>query len=32
MAHEDYLTPEFTIQADALVRGIYAIARRSRHG
>jgi hypothetical protein len=27
---EDYLTPEFTVQAEALVRGIYAIAGRSR--
>jgi hypothetical protein len=27
---EDYLTPEFTVHAEALVRGIYAIAGRSR--
>ena len=27
---DDYLAPEFTIQAEALVRGIYAIAGRSR--
>jgi hypothetical protein len=26
----DYLTPEFTMEAEALVRGIYAIAGRSR--
>ena len=30
VACEDYLTPEFTVQAEALVRGIYAIAGRSR--
>ena len=30
VAREDYLTPEFTIQAEALVHGIYAIAGRSR--
>ena len=30
---EGYLTPEFTVQAEALVRGIYAIADdRSRCG
>jgi hypothetical protein len=28
VAREDYLTPEFTVQAEALVRGIYAIAGR----
>jgi hypothetical protein len=27
---EDYLTPEFTVQVEALIRGIYAIAGRSR--
>ncbi|HEY2484796.1 MAG TPA: hypothetical protein VGI36_06585 [Candidatus Binataceae bacterium] len=27
---EDYLTPEFTVHAEALVRGIYAIAGRFR--
>jgi hypothetical protein len=27
----DYLTPEFTLEAEALVRGIYAIAEWSRH-
>jgi hypothetical protein len=32
VAREGYLTPEFTIQAEALVRGIYAIAERSRRG
>jgi hypothetical protein len=26
----DYLAPEFTVEAEALVRGIYAIAERSR--
>jgi hypothetical protein len=26
LIREGYLTPEFTIQAEALVRGIYAIA------
>jgi hypothetical protein len=26
----DYLTPEFTVEAEALVRGIYAIAGHSR--
>jgi hypothetical protein len=32
VAREHYLTPEFTIEAEALVRGIYAIAtpRRAR--
>ena len=30
VARENYLTPEFTVQAEALVRGIYAIASRSR--
>ena len=30
MPREDYLTPEFTVHAEALVRGIYAIAGRSR--
>jgi hypothetical protein len=30
VAREEYLTPEFTMQAEALVRGIYAIAGRSR--
>jgi hypothetical protein len=30
VARNDYLTPEFTVQAEALVRGIYAIAGRSR--
>jgi len=30
VAREDYLTPEFTVQAEALVRGIYAIAEGSR--
>ena len=28
VAREGYLTPEFTMQAEALVRGIYAIADR----
>jgi hypothetical protein len=28
VTREGYLTPEFTIQAEALVRGIYAIADR----
>ena len=28
VTREDYLTPEFTVQAEALVRGIYAIADR----
>jgi hypothetical protein len=28
--HADYLIPEFTAEAEALVRGIYAIAGRSR--
>jgi energy-coupling factor transporter ATP-binding protein EcfA2 len=28
VAREGYLTPEFTVQAEALVRGIYAIADR----
>ena len=32
VVREGYLTPEFTIQAEALVRGIYAIAERSRRG
>jgi len=26
VTREDYLTPEFAVQAEALVRGIYAIA------
>jgi hypothetical protein len=30
VAREDYLTPELTVHAEALVRGIYAIAGRSR--
>ena len=30
VAREGYLTPEFTVQAEALVRGIYAIAGRCR--
>lgn len=30
VAREGYLSPEFTGQAEALVRGIYAIAGRSR--
>ena len=30
VAREGYLTPKFTVQAEALVRGIYAIAGRSR--
>jgi hypothetical protein len=30
VAGEGYLTPEFTVHAEALVRGIYAIAGRSR--
>jgi hypothetical protein len=29
VAREGYLTPEFTMQAEALVRGIYAIAERA---
>jgi hypothetical protein len=32
VAREDYLTPEFTVHAEALVRGIYAIVGRSRRG
>jgi hypothetical protein len=28
VAREGYLTPEFTVQAEALVRGTYAIAGR----
>jgi hypothetical protein len=28
VTREGYLTPEFTVQAEALVRGIYAIADR----
>jgi hypothetical protein len=28
VAREGYLTPEFTVEAEALVRGIYAIADR----
>ena len=28
VTREGYLTPEFTVQAEALVRGIYAIANR----
>jgi hypothetical protein len=31
LPREDYLTSEFTVQAEALVRGIYAIAELSRH-
>jgi hypothetical protein len=30
VAREDYLAPDFTVQAEALVRGIYAITGRSR--
>jgi hypothetical protein len=30
VAREDYLSSEFTVEAEALVRGIYAIAGRSR--
>jgi hypothetical protein len=30
VARAGYLTPEFTMEAEALVRGIYAIAGRSR--
>ena len=30
VARENDLTPEFTVQAEALVRGIYAIAGRCR--
>jgi hypothetical protein len=30
VTREDYLTPEFTVQAEALVRAIYAIAGRCR--
>jgi hypothetical protein len=30
VTREGYLTPEFTMQAEALVRGIYAIAGRKR--
>jgi hypothetical protein len=30
VTREGYLTPEFTVQAEALVRGIYAIAGRCR--
>jgi hypothetical protein len=30
VTREGYLTPEFTVQAEALVRGIYAIANRRR--
>ena len=30
VAREDYLTPDFTVHAEALVCGIYAIAGRSR--
>jgi hypothetical protein len=30
VAREGYLTPEFTVQAEALVRGIYATCGRSR--
>ena len=30
VAREGYLTAEFTVQAEALVRGIYAIAGRSK--
>jgi hypothetical protein len=29
VTREGYLTPEFTVQAEALVRGIYAIAERA---
>jgi hypothetical protein len=28
VTREEYLTPEFTVEAEALVRGIYAIASR----
>jgi hypothetical protein len=28
--HGEYLTPEFTVQAEALVRGIYAITGQRR--
>jgi hypothetical protein len=28
VTREGYLTPEFTVEAEALVRGIYAIAGR----
>src|SRR5207248_444636 len=31
VTREEYLTPEFTVEAEALVRGIYAIARRYRN-
>jgi hypothetical protein len=30
VARADYLTPEFTVEAEALIRGIYAIAGRRR--
>lgn len=30
VTREGYLTPEFTVDAEALVRGIYAIAQRTR--
>ena len=30
VVRDEYLTPEFTVEAEALVRGIYAIAGRSR--
>ena len=30
VVREGYLTPEFTVQAEALVRAIYAIAERSK--
>jgi hypothetical protein len=30
VARDGYMTPAFTEQAEALVRGIYAIAERSR--
>ena len=30
VAREGHLSPEFTIQAEALVRGIYALAGQSR--
>lgn len=30
VVRDQYMTPEFTVQAEALVRGIYAIAERCR--
>ena len=32
VAREEYLTPDFTVNVQALVRGIYAIGERSRRG